>query len=337
MPFIDNLLQHKSLSIVGMEKNTGKTECLNYVLGRLKDAGKQLAITSIGIDGESVDQVTLTQKPEIELYENIIFITSEKHYRERRLTAEVLNISERRTALGRLVTARALSAGKVILSGPTDTSWLKSNIQQMANYDVDLTIVDGALSRKSLGSPAITECMILNTGAAVSSHLPTLVKNTQFIHQLIQIPTYESPSASLLMGIDQGLWAIDDAHHIHDLAIPSVFLLEQHKHQIFTHGHTIFAPGAVGDKLLDFLRVQKQCNKIVLVVKDYTRLFVSKAAYLAFLKKGGSIRVLLKTKLIAVCVNPTAPTGFTFNSEELCREMSAELGIPVYDVRKIDG
>jgi hypothetical protein len=336
MPFIDDILQHKSLSIVGMEKNTGKTECLNYVLDRLKGSGKQLAITSIGIDGESIDQVTLTQKPEIELCENMLFITSEKHYKQRRLTSEVLNISERRTSLGRLVTARALSTGKVILSGPTDTSWLKSCIQQMAQLGVDLTIIDGALSRKSLGSPAITECMILNTGAAVSSHFATLIKKTQFIHQLIQILPFESPASAQLLDIEQGLWAIDENHEIHNLEIPSVFLLEQHKDQLFKHGYTIYAPGAIGDKLLDFLRVQKHCNKTVLVVKDYTRLFVSKESYLAFLKKGGTLKVLLKTKLIAVCVNPTAPTGFAFNSEDLCQQMSETLGIPVYDVRKIE-
>lgn len=335
MPFITNILQHKSLSIVGMEKNTGKTECLNYVLQRLKGSGKNLAITSIGIDGESVDQVTLTQKPEIELFENLVFITSEKHYKQRKLTSEILHVSDRRTSLGRLVTARTISPGKVILSGPTNTSWLKDNILQMSQYGIDLTIVDGALSRKSLGSPAITECMILNTGASVSTHLPTLIKKTQFVHQLIQIPAFESPAADQLMDVEQGLWAIDEFHEIHNLEIPSVFLLDQHKEKMFQYGHTIYAPGAIGDKLLDFLRVQKQCNKTILVVKDYTRLFVSKEIYLAFLKKGGTIKVLLKTKLIAVCVNPTSPSGFAYNSEELCQKMSDALGIPVYDVRKI--
>ena len=35
MHIIDDILQYQSLSIVGMEKNTGKTECLKYVLERL--------------------------------------------------------------------------------------------------------------------------------------------------------------------------------------------------------------------------------------------------------------------------------------------------------------
>ena len=42
MPFIEEILKYKSLSIVGMEKNTGKTECLNYILGRISGMEKKL-------------------------------------------------------------------------------------------------------------------------------------------------------------------------------------------------------------------------------------------------------------------------------------------------------
>ena len=35
VPFINDILKHNSLSIVGLQKNTGKTECLKYVLERL--------------------------------------------------------------------------------------------------------------------------------------------------------------------------------------------------------------------------------------------------------------------------------------------------------------
>lgn len=87
MPFIDDVLTYKSLSIVGLEKNTGKTECLNYVLGRLKDMDKRIALTSIGIDGESRDIVTNTQKPEIRIYKGMIFISAEKHYLQRQITS----------------------------------------------------------------------------------------------------------------------------------------------------------------------------------------------------------------------------------------------------------
>ena len=52
MHIIDDILRYQSLSIVGLEKNTGKTECLKYVLERIPLEHKHIAVTSIGIDGE---------------------------------------------------------------------------------------------------------------------------------------------------------------------------------------------------------------------------------------------------------------------------------------------
>ncbi len=334
MPFTNDILKYKSMSIVGLEKNTGKTECLNYVLKRLQHSGKQLALTSIGIDGENIDQVTLTHKPEIELFENIIFVTSEKHYREKKLDAELLDVSSRYTALGRLVTARAKSTGKVIFSGPPNSEWLRQTISDMQLYGVNTTIVDGALSRLSPGSPAVTESMILNTGAAVSASIHTLVRKTKFVYGLIQIEAYQSPVNDLLLRFNSGICAISNDWNITDLDIPSVFLLEKHKEKLFGNGNTLYVPGVVSDSLLNFIRVQKNIENITLVVRDFTRMFVSQEAFNAFIKRGGTIRVLLQTKLIAVCVNPVSPEGIILDSHKLCATMSESLGIPVYDIKK---
>ncbi|HAH59561.1 MAG TPA: hypothetical protein DCL86_15570, partial [Bacteroidales bacterium] len=166
MPFVDEILKYKSVSIVGMEKNTGKTECLNYILRRLGNSNHRLAITSIGLDGEGLDQVTQTHKPEIFLNQGDVFVTSEAHFRTKKLDAEILDLSRQRTSLGRLVTARVTGSGKVMISGPSETFWLKQLIGDMDRYGVNTTLVDGALSRQSLGSPAITDGMVLVTGAA---------------------------------------------------------------------------------------------------------------------------------------------------------------------------
>ena len=50
MGFVDDISDYRSLAIVGLEKNTGKTECLNYILRRIKDSADRFALTSIGID-----------------------------------------------------------------------------------------------------------------------------------------------------------------------------------------------------------------------------------------------------------------------------------------------
>ncbi|HHF08734.1 MAG TPA: hypothetical protein ENL26_03045, partial [Kosmotoga arenicorallina] len=76
----------KSLSVIGLEKNTGKTESLRYIVKLIKreNPRRVLCLTSIGLDGESVDQVTLTPKPEIIIHEGDLFATSEVHYKEKK-------------------------------------------------------------------------------------------------------------------------------------------------------------------------------------------------------------------------------------------------------------
>ena len=153
MPFVENIRRYRSLSIVGLEKNTGKTVYLNYLLRRLDELHVSTAVTSIGVDGEQVDAVFATAKPEIRLYEGMQFVTSEQHYLKRQLVSRILAVDERRTALGRLVTAETLVPGKILLSGAATTAVLRQQIAQARDRGVELTVVDGALSRLSLASP----------------------------------------------------------------------------------------------------------------------------------------------------------------------------------------
>ncbi len=178
-----------SVSVVGLAKNAGKTETLNYLLrGLCRGGAHPIGVTSIGVDGESEDSVHGTVKPSIALRRGTVFVTSERHYRQRRLVSEILDVSATGTSLGRLVTARVVEPGTVILSGPATTSGLKTCIDAMTQYGVETTLVDGALSRLSLASPAVTDAMILATGAAVARSIPEVVRKTKFVCDLIRLP-----------------------------------------------------------------------------------------------------------------------------------------------------
>ncbi|MEG2340376.1 MAG: hypothetical protein RSB69_06440 [Odoribacter sp.] len=334
MAFIEEILNHRSLAIVGMEKNTGKTECLNYILSQIKDMDRQFALTSVGIDGEKRDQVCRTPKPEIEVPEGMIFVTSEKHYGEKRLTAEVLDVCEERTALGRLVIARAKSSGKVLLSGPSATVELRKLMEHLEDFGVQTTIVDGALSRLSLASPAVTEAMILATGAALSGNIPQLVRSTRYVYELIGLEQVEEELRGRLEDLARGVWAVSESGEVIDLHLPSVFMLEKSGVDIFKYGRRLYIAGAVSDQLLTFLRAQTEPTE--LMIRDFTRMFATPASYYAFLRKGGNIRVLQKSQLVAVTINPQSPAGFCLDSDRLKRAMEESLQIPVYDVRKMD-
>lgn len=335
MPFINNILKNKSLSIVGLEKNTGKTVCLNYVLRRLDEMKASVAVTSIGVDGEQTDSVYATAKPEITLYEGMRFITSEKHYHLRQLVSMIEEVDQRQTSLGRLVTAQVVCGGKVLLSGAATTEKLRQQIARFDEMGVGLSIVDGALSRLSLASPTVTDAMILATGAAVSPNIQQLIAKTKFLYKLINIPEVDAATSESLAPIRSGLWSIDADGLVHDLNIPSVFLLGRNQDDIYRYGTTLYAAGAVSDRLLKYLSAQKQIKETTLIVGDFTKFFITQEVYADFVRRGGTLKVLQRSQLMAITLNPTSPQGFTLNSDEACARLSEALETPVYDVKRI--
>lgn len=333
MSLIQDILNCRSLSIVGMAKNTGKTVCLNYVLKQLRQTDKVVAVTSIGLDGEKTDQVTQTEKPEVTLSEGTFFVTTEYHYRQRQLLSEVCHVSDDMTSLGRLVTGRVLQEGKVILAGPASTGRVRDLIAQLSEMGVDLTIVDGALSRKSPASPAVTDGLILTTGAAIAPDLNSIVQKTRFVYQLTQLPEFSTIRRRQLLQAESGIYAVEK-DTMHRLPIASSLLFTKCKDKLFSHGNTLFVSGIVTDNMLDYLRMQPNAKEIVLVVKDFTKIFVTPFVLQGFLQKGGKLMVLKRPNLLAICVNPTSPSGFKVDSQHLCNALQQVVHVPVYDVIK---
>ena len=332
-PFIDDIQKYDSLSIIGLEKNTGKTETLKYVLDRLPVDKKRIVVTSIGIDGETTDQVTLTQKPEIVLREGMFFGTSEMHYRQRRLVSELIDVSDVTTSLGRVVTAKALTGGKILLSGPASTVGLRQWMADMRRFDIDLVVIDGALSRMSSASPAVSQSMILATGAAYSANLPTLVQKTAFVVDLINLPLTDGEDIRRLLPLEKGVWWTDGEGQLHELnGLTS--LAKEIRFDGMEQCRQLYVAGALVDGFLEKVRKNKNLRQTEIVVRDFTKIFVTPLQFRTFLKSGGSIHVLQKSQLLAITVNPTSPSGYVLDSDMLCGKLTEVTGIPAYDLLK---
>lgn len=311
MPFIGEMLKHRSVSIVGLAKNAGKTECLNYIIRRLRAENLSVAVTSIGIDGETTDQVTGGAKPEVTLREGMFFATSEKHFRQKRPLAELYDVGEENTALGRVVTAKALQEGKVLLSGPSGSAAVRRWMESVRGFGIDLILIDGALSRLSTASPAVSEAMVLSTGAALSATLRELVSRTAFLVELISLPLYTGEEPQM---------------RISSFAAPDPASMRAHR--------VVEVEGALTDRLLQAAKQVLAEGEMTLVAGDFTRIFCSQEAYRSFIRMGGSLQVRMKSRLLAICVNPVAPNGIVLDSDTLCRELSDRTGLPVYDIVK---
>lgn len=119
---------------------------------------------------------------------------------------------------------------------------------------------------------------------------------------------------------------------LHGLGIPSVFLQAQAGRDLFCYGRRIYVAGALSDRVLNVLRGAGEGTE---VVQDFTRIFALPRAFYAYEKAGGCVSCLLRNELLAVTVNPMAPSGYRLDSRLLCETLAAAIGRPVYDVRAL--
>jgi hypothetical protein len=360
MKIIEEIKKYKSISTIGLGKNVGKTETLNYILNKLTEDNLIVGITSIGIDGEVVDQVTATSKPEIIIPKGGLFVTSEKHYRSKKFQSEVLDISVRTTSLGRVVTSRSLSSGKIMLSGPSNSTWIKSIIDNTLKKGADIVIVDGALSRLSVGSPIITEGIILSTGAAISNTLSGVLKKTKHLINLLELPTVGKKKKEKLENLEDGVYILTQKnliekemnpgrikreklskecnekfdYEIIKLPIKSILHFSDLKENIFQENNSIFITGVLTERFLEYVSRQENVENIEIIVKDFTKIFTTPEILMKFLRKNGKLKVLFKTNLIAITINPTSPTGHTLDSKILIENLKELVQVPVLNLRE---
>ena len=313
MSLVDDVLRYNSVSIVGTAKNTGKTVCLNYLLRNIPSA-ISAGVTSIGVDGESTDAVTNTSKPEVFLKQGMYFNTSETHYRDRQLVSEIVGLSTISSSLGRYVTARVICDGNIKLSGPSSINDLIEWKNKAKQLPISLFLIDGAASRLSSASPYATDAFILCTGAAAYPKVETLVQQTEYIVYLSQIDEIEREE------LEQSQ-CISSFEEVKD-----IFPLKKKCYTI---------TGALTDKLVNIV-LKQESSGVTLVVKDFTKLFVSKEVYHRFIKKGCRLAVEKKAKLIAVCINPTSPYGNSMISSNVRKLLSLKVNVPVIDIFDYD-
>jgi len=329
MNFIDSLINFETLSVVGLEKNTGKTETMNYIISHLYDNVK-LGITSIGVDGETSDIVTKTKKPEITVYENMYFATTEKHFKLKKINAEIFYLSRRETPLGRILIAKSNEKGRILLSGPSTSVWLKDIMKEMNKIDKMKIIVDGALSRVSSSSPSITESVILSTGAALSLSAKNIIDKTVYKIKLMKLEEVNDALFDDLIDLDDGVYSVDEKVK----KMPFKTLLSIKNIDIDKYGYNYYITGVLNNNFVKKILTKKHMEKYTIIVKDYTKIFLDKSIFEKFTKLGGKIKVLQKIDLKAVTYNPISPEGFTIESRPIMEKIKKKTGMTIIDVKK---
>lgn len=184
-------LQKICVGIAGTAKNTGKTTTTVAILSTLRQRGIGIFLTSIGYDGEDIDNVTGLPKPKIFLAPGDIVATAERCLEAGTAKFKLLHITDIQTPLGRISIVKIKSGGMVVVAGPNKSSDLRQVIKRFRALGPGFILIDGALNRMA---PMVeTDGLILATGAAYSTDIPRLAAESSQVEQILQLPLLSVP------------------------------------------------------------------------------------------------------------------------------------------------
>ncbi len=323
---------YSCVAIIGMEKNAGKTTVLNHLLSSRPPVVQ--AITSIGYDGEDTDQVTGTDKPSIYVGCGTMVATASCLLGQCDFTRELLRFTGFHTPMGEVVITRARSDGFAQIAGPSTTVQMSSLINMLHELGATQVLVDGAAARKSTAAIASSEACILATGAAFSPNPDDIVEQTRHYTELLTLPEFKPDAAFALKNEDAGgCILLDQGGNICGRASG---LGDECADLIAARNGlptTVLFNGAVTrtfiQKLLDKCR---RLDWLQIVAEDGTRYLINSRQKLDLTTRGIRLAVRRQVNLIAVTVNPTAPSGLKLDGAELCSRLSEKIDLPIFDV-----
>lgn len=336
MYLLEELSQkYKTVSIVGMAKNAGKTTALNYLIEEAMDEGIVLGITSTGRDGESTDLVTGTDKPRVFLDTDTIVSVPEKLYELADAGLEILKMTEYGSSLGRIMLCRVVTSGYVQVAGPVINASHAKMCEEMLGFGAELILIDGAIDRKSIAAPETSDAIILSTGAVLSRSMKKVIEETAHTVGLYRLPLLEDGYARKLILehlSEEQLLMIDgeEARLLNrSTGLGAGKFLDG---EINENTGYIFVPGAFTQSVIADIN-PKKLSQVTFVLRDPTRIFIDSVSWSQLRKKGLKVQVLEGIEVAAITVNPSAPGGYAFDHEELLKGVQEAIpDIPVIDV-----
>lgn len=329
--------EYKTLSIVGMAKNAGKTTALNYLIEEADDEMIRLGITSTGRDGETSDLVTGTEKPRVYLYEDTIVSVPAQLYELAEAGLEILELTKFGTAIGDIMLCRVVESGYVQIAGPVATADNKKMCARMFDFGAELILIDGAIDRKSIAAPETSDAIILSTGAVLSRSLKKVVEETSHIVNLYRLPELEDETARKALAGTRGeerVTLIDRDGGVQRLELATGLGGSRFIDDAITEDtQYVYIPGAFTNSVIADIQPEK-LKRVRFILKDPTRIFINVMDWRQLIKRGFSVSVLKNIRIAAVTVNPFSPGGYSFEHGVLRDTMQEALpDIPVIDVR----
>jgi hypothetical protein len=332
----------RRLALVGLAKNTGKTEALAALLRELEASGRHVGVTSVGRDGEERDVIDAEiHKPRVLLAGGSIVATTDALLRASALPYDLLEGTGIRTPLGEVLIARLRGRGALEVAGPSDAAGLRAVSEAMLGYGAEQVLIDGAIDRRAASSPAVADGLVMSTGAVLSQDIEEVVAITRDAVELVRLPSVDAGSSALRELAERGSPTALVSEEHEPVALPPRFILtsegEQTAQLLDEHpdARWLIVAGALPERFLRQLAhtTHRRKRELTVIVSDPTRVFLAGHGVAWYRAQGIEIQALHPIALRAITANPVAPRSHHFDSVELRMLLGEAIpDVPIFDV-----
>ncbi|MBN2268601.1 MAG: hypothetical protein V3569_03340 [Acholeplasmataceae bacterium] len=317
--------EYQVVGIIGLAKNTGKTTTLNWLIK--KHLHETIGLTSIGLDGEKMDQIHFLPKPRIMVHQGMIVATAKSCLDESTIKYDLIEQTNLFTSIGEILIVRIKNEGFLVIAGPTTNRELSIVLKTMKQYTSKI-FIDGALNRMTFSHIDEIDGLVLSTGASVSPIIEETVEKTKRIVDLFSLhktSDYISiEQFKILIMTNRGDFYFEDKK------ISSIeTILNDHSLEI----HKIIIKGAITENLIDTL-IQSRRTNYELVGEDPSRFIFqsNKLKYLDYLNVNMTVEKPLK--LILLTINPYRPTLQSYDSDIFMKALKDKINMEIIDVMR---
>lgn len=318
---------HRVITLVGNAKNAGKTTVLNAILRILSP--EPVAITSIGLDGELIDNVTALPKPRIFVHAGTLVATAEDCLKSAEAAHEILADTGIRTPLGSVLIVRALTAGNMLVAGPSTVAGMDAIVADLRKRQTGKILIDGAFSRKSLVRSG--EACIFAVGAVKSPVLAEVVESCRL--SILQfslppvpssLPDFENETRLTVLTRDQKILSLPEDSTLGDPKKILDSLPEDAAH--------LFLPGSLGPAFAREWIRRRKSPLPDLILRSPAHLVVPDSLLDLLFRMKTEIRVLHPVKMIGIAYNPFSPVSVGFPDAEFGDALRKITDLPVFNV-----
>ncbi|HET6850087.1 MAG TPA: hypothetical protein VFH74_14600 [Gaiellales bacterium] len=304
LPALEQLLApHRTVAVVGLAKNAGKTTVINHLIERIDGP---VGLVSLGLDGEARDQLTRLPKPRVRPRAGTLVASVAGLADERTVVARL----GFRTAVGEVVLTEPPPGEPVVVSGPARLDELDGTVEALLRHGARRVLLEGALGRLGPAAPGRAEAVVLAAGVSLANGRDDAALRLRLAVDALALPATAEPAA---------------------ITVRHAAGYEQETAAAVTAAGSAELEGAVTGPLLE--RLMRDGVRALVVAPDATHVMARPQQLARARRAGVEVAVRRPLAIAALTASPFHPDA-SFTAEEAFAMARDAAGgrWPVYDV-----